>query len=71
MFATPLAFDIVAKEDASTLSLLKGQERDQIKYGCKVRPDGKPGEPAKQPPYNFGTTQIQLFLEVSWGKISG
>ncbi len=54
LYATPLAFDIVVEEDFDT-SRSKQKERFVVPSSAT---------PIKQPAYNFGTTQIQVFLEV-------
>jgi hypothetical protein len=59
LYSTPLAFDIVTEEDfnkaAAERALIKGKKADG---------DHPAEQPAKQPAYNFGTTQIEVFLKV-------
>lgn len=58
LYATPLTFDIVTSEELKNFDAKS--KRTEISKSKKV---GDGDEKGKQPPYNFGTTQIEVFLE--------
>jgi hypothetical protein len=65
LYATPLAFDIVTKDELekAPAAVAKSQATKSKDMNGALKDITKAGMP-KQPAYNFGTTHARVYLEV-------
>jgi hypothetical protein len=61
LYATPLAFDVVTEEELKCSDPEKRKTVDRASYPPFRNAQS---ESVKQPPYNFGTTQVELMLRL-------